>query len=239
MERFGTKHPLLFTAVLFFAALLAAAVFVAGATAIGEDQDAAGALGRIVVGLMLLLLFRRCFAWDKALTGVRWALPVLAVALYNIVLNVLEGMPLRGAEELPRALLLGLAPAVFEETIFRGICIAKLRESGRTTTQTLWLSALLFGALHLTNAVGMSLPNALVQTGYAVVVGLLFGVVYLKSGDIVSVILAHGVIDVSYQLFTEHSEQASVPELAAFLLLLSALLVYALRLARSLKPRNA
>ena len=239
MKRLGTKHPLLFTVVLFFAALLAASIFVAGATVTGEDQDTAGALGRIVVGLMLLLLFRRCFAWDKSLSGVRWALPALCIALYDIALNVLGGMPLRGAEELPRALLLGLAPAVVEETICRGVCIAKLRESGRTPTQTLWLSALLFGAIHLTNAVGMSLPNALIQTGYAVVIGLLLGAVYLRSGDIVSVILAHGVIDVSYQLFAEHSEQASVPELAAFLLLLSAISFYALWLARRLKSGNA
>ena len=73
----------------------------------------------------------------------------------------------------------------------------------------------------------MSLANVLLQTGYAVVIGLLLGAVYLKSGDIVSVVLAHGCIDVSYQIFAAHSETTSLPFVTAFLVILLALTCYA------------
>lgn len=223
-----TRHPVLFTALLFFAGLLAAVPLYILGTASGFDGDAAGAAARIAVGLVLLALFRHDIAWGQTLRGVRWACPALGVALYNVALNASAGMPLRGAAELPYVLLSGFAPAVFEETIFRGVAIAKLRAANNSDTRTLWLSALLFGAAHLTNVAGMSAPDVLLQTGYAVVIGLFLGAAYLKSGDIVAVILAHGCVDVSYQIFAAHSDTASPLFLTAFCLLLLALTCYAL-----------
>lgn len=234
MTRFDVKRPILFGVLLFFAALLAALpLYVAGA-AFGLDADASGALARIIVGLALLALFRHCVAWGQSLRGLRWGLPALCVALYNVALNASAGMPLRGASELPDALLLGFAPAIFEETIFRGVLIAKLRAAKNSDRRTLALSALLFGAVHLTNIAGMSLPNVALQTGYAVAIGFFLGAAYLKSGDIVSVILAHGCIDVSYQIFAEHSETASAIVLIAFLLILLALTYYAFWLVETI-----
>lgn len=224
------KHPILYGVILFFAALLAAGVLTALGTAIGLDTDAAGAVARIAVGVVLLALLRRSVAWKRSLTGLRLALPALAVAAFNIVLEALAGMPLRGASELPYALLLGCAPAIFEETIFRAAVIGKLRESGQPPLRTLWASALLFGAVHLTNLAGMSLANVLVQTLYAVVIGLFLGAVYLRSGDLVSVILAHAVIDVSHQLYAAHRETTPIPFVITFVVLLLGLAYYALRL---------
>ncbi|MBR4544587.1 MAG: CPBP family intramembrane metalloprotease [Oscillibacter sp.] len=226
-----TRHPVLFTALVFLAGLLAAVPLYILGTASGLDEDAAGALARIVVGLALLARFRRGIAWRQSLRGLRWACPALGVALYNVALNASAGMPLRGAAELPYVLLLGLAPAVFEEAIFRGVAIAKLRAANNADARTLWLSALLFGAAHLTNVAGMSPPDVLLQTGYAVVIGLFLGAVYLKSGDIVSVILAHACVDVSYQIFAAHSGTASLLFLTAFCLILLGLTCYALWLA--------
>jgi len=232
------KHPLLYGVVLFFAALLAAAVLAGLGTAIGLDSDAAGAAARIAVGAALLLLLRRSVAWNRALTGLRLALPALAVAVFNIVLEALAGMPLRGASELPYALLLGIAPAIFEETIFRAAVIGKLRESGQPPMRTLWASALLFGAVHLTNLAGMSLANVLVQTLYAVVIGLFLGAVYLKSGDLVSVILAHAVIDASHQLYASHRETTPTTFVVVFVVLLLGLAYYALRLMSDRKAET-
>ena len=226
-----TRHPVLFTALVFLAGLLAAVPLYILGSASGLDEDAAGAAARVIVGLALLALFRRGIAWRRSLRGLRWACPALGVALYNVALNASAGMPLRGAAELPYVLLLGLAPAVFEETIFRGVAIAKLRAANNSDARTLWLSALLFGAAHLTNIAGMSPPDVLLQTGYAVVIGLFLGAVYLKSGDIVSVILAHACVDVSYQIFAAHSGTASLLFLTAFCLILLGLTCYALWLA--------
>lgn len=127
MTRFDVKRPILSGVLLFFAALLAVVpLYVVGA-AFGLDAGASGALARIVVGFALLVLFRHCVAWGQSLRGLRWGLPALCVVFYNVALNASAGMPLRGASELPCVLLLGFAPAIFEETIFRGVLIAKLR----------------------------------------------------------------------------------------------------------------
>jgi membrane protease YdiL (CAAX protease family) len=51
-------------------------------------------------------------------------------------------------------LLLGLAPAVFEEVVFRGIFISNLKESGKSDMEALLIPALFFGIIHLTNIAG-------------------------------------------------------------------------------------
>lgn len=225
-----TKHPIVYGILLFIAALLAAAVLTGLGTAVGLDTDVTGSLARIAVGFALLVLVRHYVAWKRSLTGLRLVLPALAVVVFNIALEALAGMPLRGLSELPYVLLLGIAPAIFEETIFRAAVIGKLRESGQTPIRTLWLSALLFGAVHLTNIAGMTSTNVLVQTLYAVVIGLFLGAVYITSGDFVSVIIAHAAIDISHQLYAVHRETTPMPFVVVFAVLLLGLAYYALRL---------
>ena len=70
-----------------------------------------------------------------------------------------------------------------------------------TPIATLIVSAVLFGAVHLTNIVGMPPAQVLIQAAYAVVVGLVFGAVYIRSGDLVSLIAAHFAIDFTSRAF--------------------------------------
>lgn len=89
-------------------------------------------------------------------------------------------------------------------------------------------SALVFGLIHLTNAAGMDLPSLLVQALYAIVVGLLLGAIYLRSDDIATVILAHAAIDFSNQIFATQPTTSSTLMVIAFVVVLVALLAYAL-----------
>ena len=130
MKQFSRKHPIVFCILLFFAALLAAVPFSALGRGFGTGEEG-GAIGRLVVGAVLLLLFRRCFRPDRLFSGLVWLLPALLFPLWNIVYHLTAGMgALKSFDGLLIACLLGLAPAVFEEVIFRGILIAKLRENG-------------------------------------------------------------------------------------------------------------
>ena len=118
-----------------------------------------------------------------------------------------------------------LAPALFEEIIFRGIIIRKFLDAGKSETYA-WLgSALLFSMVHLTNLVGGNVLNTLVQTAYALVIGLLLGAVYLKDRNILSVITSHFLIDLSSRLFEQRSE-TPIPLLIAFIVLLAVLAAY-------------
>ena len=70
--------------------------------------------------------------------------------------------------------------------------------------------------------------NVLVQVGYAFVVGLVFGAVYLKTGDLFSVMLFHFLIDFSSHLFVSEPTTSSAGTIAVFALVLLCAAVYSL-----------
>lgn len=80
----------------------------------------------------------------------------------------------------------------------------------------LLIPALFFGLIHMTNAVNGDIPQALVQTGYSIVVGLVFGAIYIRSGDLISVMIAHAAIDITNRVFVA-SSHTPVPVIIAFL----------------------
>ena len=232
MNQFAKQHPIIFGVLLFFIALLAAAPFSVLGGSFGRGEEG-GAIGRLVVGAVLLLIFRSCFRQGRPFSGLVWMLPTLLFPLWNIIYHLTAGMgALKSFDGLLIACLLGLAPAVFEEVIFRGILIAKLRENGKSPLAALWISALLFGAVHLTNLAGAGLADTLVQTAYAVAVGLVLGAIYLKTGDLAAVILAHALTDISSNIFAANPTQTPVPILAAFVLILILEAAYALWLTK-------
>ena len=238
MGHFSTKHPILFGILLFAAAILAAVPFSILGSSFGKTEEGSAA-GRLIVGVVLLLLFLRYFRQVRPFSGLIWTLPALLFPLWNIVYHLTAGMgALRSGGALLTALLLGSAPAAFEEIIFRGILISKLREGGKSPMAALWISALLFGAVHLTNLAGLRLADVLVQTGYAVVIGLVLGAVYLKTRNLSAVILAHALTDISSQMFAAYPQQTTVPMLIAFVVILFLEAVYALWLAKGIPHDN-
>ena len=232
MNSFSAKHPVIFGIILIVAAFVVTGVLTALTTAVGLSTEGGTVIGRIIVAAVLILLFHACFHWDKSFSGVALAWPVLIVVAWNIVYHLMEGAGFVAASAIPGAILAGLAPGLFEEVIFRGIIIDKLRASGKGVWYSLIVSALLFALVHLTNIVGMSLANVLVQVTYSLVIGLFLGAVYLASDDIAAVILAHASIDISNQIFATSPNVSSAVMVVVFLIVLAVLAVYALMLAR-------
>ena len=228
MKTFSTKHPLLFGAILFLVSLLVAGVLVAVSTSAGLSADAGTVLGRIVVAIILIVLFRECFHWDRSFSCLALALPVLLIVAWNIVYHLVSGSEFVSTSGIPGAILSGLAPGLFEEVIFRGIVIDRLRASGKDDNNALWESAILFALLHLTNAVGMDLASLLVQVGYSTVIGLLFGAIYLKGNDIATVILAHTAIDFSNYIFATQPASSSIPMVIGFVVVIAVEAAYAM-----------
>lgn len=232
MRSFSTKHPIAFGVILFFVALLAAAIPTAVIGGGTISADVAGAIGRILVGLVLVVAFHSCFHWSRSFSAVGLALPVLGIVAWNIVYHLTAGAGFVSPSNLPAAVLCAFAPGIFEEVIFRGVLIDRLQESGKGPWYTLVASALVFGLIHLTNAVGMDLPSLLVQALYSTVIGLFLGAIYLRSNDIATVILAHTAIDFSNQIFATQPASASIPMILVFVAVLLALLAYSLWLMR-------
>ena len=232
MNSFSSKHPVIFGIILTVAAFVVTGVLTALTTAVGFSTEGGTVIGRIVVAAVLILLFHACFHWDKSFSGIALAWPVLIVVAWNIVYHLMEGAGFVAASAIPGAILAGLAPGLFEEVIFRGIIIDRLLASGKGVWYSLIVSALLFALVHLTNIVGMSLANVLVQVAYSLVIGLFLSAVYLASDDIAAVILAHASIDISNQIFATSPNVSSAVMVVVFLIVLAVLAVYALMLAR-------
>lgn len=231
MFRFSYRHPVIFEIILFFAALILAVIFMVPVQAVTyASTEISSSLGRLAASLVLFLIFIRSFRPGRLFTGFLIMLPALLFALWNVFNCFVTGGGNMAAPD-PGILLIGLAPAVFEEIIFREIFIDNLEKAGHTPRQALILSAAVFALVHLTNAAGGAPLQTLVQAGYAFVVGLVLGAVYIVSRDLAAVILAHAAVDISNHIFPGGSF-TPVPVIAAFLALLAAEAAYAIFLLR-------
>ena len=227
MKQFAEKKPIIFEILLIVAAFVLALAIGIPCQLVGIENELSMGVGRILAGIMLLILFRHCFDRTRQFKGLVVMLPALAFALWNIANHFItkgDFNPLT-----TEILILGLAPAVFEEVVFRGIFIHNLKVSGKSDMAVLLIPALIFGLIHLTNAVNGDIAQALVQTGYAVVVGLVFGAIYIRTGDLFSVILAHAAVDITNRVFGS-ADVTPTPVVIAFVALLVIMAVYAFRL---------
>ena len=227
MFRFAEKHPVWFELLLIILAFLAAAVFSFVGGILNVHPELSSSVGRVVVAAVLLLVFRRAFGPDKPLKNLVIVLPALLFAVWNLYYNLSSGASFGGVPFFVEALITAIAPALFEEVLFRGIFLYNLRRSGCGEVKALLLSALVFAAVHLTNLVGQSLAVVALQVGYSLVVGLVFGAIYLKNGSLTQIVAAHFLIDYTNRLYLEPAQSASPLQLCLFSALLIAEAVYA------------
>ena len=228
MNKLAVKHPVTFEIVLIIAGFaLALVCSIAGQILGSSDNEFNISIGRILAGLFLLIIFHRCINWRMQFSGLLITLPALLFAVWNIANHFFshgDFAPLS-----IEIIILGLAPAIFEEIIFRGVFIHNLKASGKSDIMALIISAALFGLIHLTNAVSGEVLQSLIQTGYAVVIGLVFGAIYIRSKDLLSLIIAHAAIDITNRVFMG-SSNTSIPVLILFIVLLVVEAAYAIRL---------
>ncbi|MCR5502939.1 MAG: CPBP family intramembrane metalloprotease [Lachnospiraceae bacterium] len=97
------------------------------------------------------------------------------------------------------AFLRAFAPGFSEEFMFRGLGIANFMRTIKEEKQitTIWiLSSVVFGLIHILNgAVGADPVAAIIQSIYAIGVGLILGAVYLRTGNLWPTIIGHLTVD--------------------------------------------
>ena len=226
MKTLGTKHPMVFGTILFFATILAAGVLSALIPGAG---DTAGAFARIIIAVILMILFRDCFRGGRLFAGLTMVMPGLVFAAWNLFYHRASNISFR-PELFLIALICSIAPAMYEEVLFRGILIDRLQKNGQTSMMTMILSALLFALVHLTNIAGLgadNVVNVLVQAGYAFVIGLLFAAFRLKGSGIGSLIIVHALIDFTSQIHAVHPSTTTIPMLVIYIVILALSAAYA------------
>ena len=226
MLKSGENHPVAFEFILIVISFAAAALFSAAGNVFYLHPDFGTSAGRIIVAAALLIIYRG--ALRSVFTNPLIVLPALLFPAWNIFYNLSSGMTIGGIPFFAEGILTALAPALFEEVIFRGIFISNLRKNNRSDRYCLFVTAAVFALLHLTNIVGMSMTGVLVQFGYSFVIGLVLAAVYLKNGSLLQIVIVHFLIDYTNSIFTEQASISSVLHLIIFVLLLAAEAVFAI-----------
>jgi membrane protease YdiL (CAAX protease family) len=103
----------------------------------------------------------------------------------------LPGLPTLIAELVFLAFVVGPT----EELLFRGVIQTGLK--GSFGQRGIVIGALLFGLFHLINLGTQSLGATLLQVVTATVIGLVFGVLYDRTRNLIGASVAHGVADLS------------------------------------------
>lgn len=233
MYEFGEKHPIGFEIILIIVSFLAAGVIVLACSIVNMHPDLSSSIARIFVALVLLVIYRRAFTGQNIFKNPVIVIPSLLFAVWNVFYNLSSGMVFGGGSFFVEAAITAIAPALFEEVIFRGIFIYNLKKKGSSDLSCLFITAAVFAAVHLTNLVGQSFATVALQTGYSFVVGLALAAVYLRNHSIVQVVLAHFLIDFTNRLYLEQATSASYVHLAIFVVLLIAEAAYAVKLTIS------
>ena len=212
-HKFLDKHSVLgyivislvFAWLLFYgiANLIAGFLFV-----FGVDDYLAMVVGYIISAIPAILLYKALFKGEfngffscpdnkhSLLTGLRagWIM-ILYWALLVVLALVFGKLQRPGMTALWAALFAGIG----EEFQFRAFGLAYIARQSKTNKGIvigLVVTAVLFGAYHLANLfAGAGLPITLMQVYGASCMGLVFGYVYLKSGNLLPAIILHGLTD--------------------------------------------
>ncbi len=170
---------------------------------VGGTVVTCSAAGAALASLLALLLFKiwfrpdfsGCLSQDYVIQGILIMLPALLLHYTGSVVSWITF----GTGSVLIAFLRALAPGFSEEVAFRGLGIANYMRTikdGNRIPAIFWLSSVVFGLSHLANILaGGDLFSVIVQSVYAIGIGMLFAAVYLRTGNLLVTILAHTSLD--------------------------------------------
>lgn len=165
-------------------------------------------------------------------------LPALLVAVNNAPLIALfsgSAGVTAGAEQVMLFALACVFVASFEELTFRGIVFPLLLShfgaGKRKRTAAVLASSLLFGLMHLVNLVSGGVGETFLQAGYTFLIGAMFAVVLLCTGDLAVCIVLHSVYNFGGMLvptlgYGSFFDLWSIPAIAVTALIGAAAIVF-------------
>ena len=184
----------------------------------GKTAEVFSGVGAAAAALLAALLFKLWFRPDyngclqkKGIKeGLLMLLPFLVIHYAGSIVSWIT----LGTASVFIALLRATAPGFGEEIMFRGLGVAnymrKIQSAGQIKV-IFWLSSIVFGLVHLMNILAGGDPMAvIIQAIYATGVGMLFGAVYLRTGNLWPTILGHWSVDFFYFVCVDLSGSGGV-----------------------------
>lgn len=149
------------------------------------------------------LLRRRGSGFFNGLLVGMYPLVIIANSLFD-KLTSLPDDPLLPAGRILTFFLGMTLVGVAEEFLFRGVIAQTLLEHFGTSRAGIWkaclLSALLFGAAHLTNLLSSEPFGVLMQCVFAASLGLMLTAIYFRTGNIWVTVFIHAAMDITSML---------------------------------------
>ncbi|MBO4909580.1 MAG: CPBP family intramembrane metalloprotease [Lachnospiraceae bacterium] len=169
----------------------------------GIKTTVASGVGTAIGSLLALLVFKSWFKGEyKGILkkkGLLIGLLMLAPFLvFHYAGSIVSWITL-GTGSVLLAALKALAPGFSEEVMFRGMGVANYMRKIKDEKHIMfifWLSSIVFGLIHMANFLsGADFMASIVQSIYAIGVGMLFGAVYLRTGNLWPTIIGHWSVD--------------------------------------------
>ena len=216
MIRFRERHPLLaslLVMVAMLAGMLIGGIIGGIVLVIPSAADLLGDYGiqlivelgmlAVMIGVTFLLKMGRVFTcrgrgfW-KSLVPAAVILGFYAIAGLEILV-LCVGSPVQHPAHILLFALCMAAVGITEELAFRGLIAGMLYDKYGATPAGVWLSvmvsSLLFGLVHLTNAVGADLSGVMIQMVGATALGMCFSALYFRCRNLWAVAAVHGFMD--------------------------------------------
>ena len=201
------KKPILSFIVIFIVFFIFTSIlsYILGDLLSNFIPESGSAVGMIISSIIIAFLyiylfkFKRLFSFSNFKTGIILISPLIIFIIGNL-LDPDFLLPTTGIS-LIVVIIAGIAPALFEEIMFRGIFISyfiKFFKSSKSIFGIVMASALVFGITHLFNVfAGAPLDTTLFQFFYTFAIGILLGAVYLRTGNLWPPIIIHSLVDIS------------------------------------------
>ena len=161
----------------------------------------------VIIGCVWILRLR--LLSNSKICNLALFLPAMAVALNNFPwIPLVTKTATFGRTDLWGVLLLHvLFVGLLEELAFRGILLQLLLRRFGKTKKGIWqsviLSSVLFGLLHLTNLMeGADVLSTFMQVGYSMLTGTLCAVLFIGTGNIIYCIIFHSVFNLGGMVST-------------------------------------
>lgn len=231
MFAYGEKHPFIFEIMLTIVSFALVILLTIAASVFGLSSDLTTSIARIAVGLLLMLVYRRAFKGEKPKNNLLIALPALLFAGWNLYYNLSSGNAFGDLECFITAFITALAPAIFEEVIYRGIFIYNMDKSDFNGFGCVFFSALFFALIHFTNLAGNDLVSVALQVVYAFAVGLVLAMIYVRNRRILQIIFLHFLIDFTNRIYVGKISTSTRLQIIIFVGLLIAEAAYAIVLS--------
>lgn len=180
-------------------------------------------LGALVALLIYYLVVRKeyqgNFIGGQILTGFRLAAFMLIYYVYLIIQILLLSDFRRLSFD---TIIIAVMAGVVEETIFRAIPISYMLRNWKEENKILivmFLSSITFGCMHFVNILsGASISITVVQVIATIGMGLLFSAIFIRGGNILPAMIAHGLTDaIAFMDATQVSEEGLMAVEASFI----------------------